>query len=211
MTEDLRSLFISSRYISFRYILANFYERSEEQVCNPGDAQHRAHVRLRHQEGGREEYQQFLDGEFRKDYPVLRSLIAEKLVTKTVESEAGKPDRHVYSLTATGRKEFRRWLRQGFAPKIQRNEFLLKLFFGEEITTKANIAHVEQFRELQRGLLRKYRAVEKKITREYADNSNAPYWLMTVRYGQHVSRALLQWCDKTLAELNRRAESGTDR
>ena len=66
-------------------------------------------------------------------YPVLKNLIAEKLVTKTVESEAGKPDRHVYSLTATGRKELRRWLRQGFAPKIQRDEFLLKLFFGEEI------------------------------------------------------------------------------
>jgi DNA-binding PadR family transcriptional regulator len=142
-------------------------------------------------------------------YPVLRNLIAEKLVTKTVEREKGKPDRHVYSLTVTGRKELRRWLLKGFAAKIQRNEFLLKLFFGEEIPTKANIAHVEQYRELQRGLLQKYRAVEKEIRRKYADNSNAPYWLMTVRYGDHVSRALLQWCDKTLAELNRMAESGS--
>jgi DNA-binding PadR family transcriptional regulator len=145
-------------------------------------------------------------------YPVLRQLIAAKLVTKkTVKSEAGKPDRHVYSLTAKGRKELRRWLLEGFAPKIQRNEFLLKLFFGEEITPKANIAHVEQFRELQCGLLRKYGAVEKEITREYSDNSNAPYWLMTVRYGEHVSRALLQWCDQTLAELNRMAGSGSDK
>ena len=141
-------------------------------------------------------------------YPVLSNLIAEKLVTKTVESEAGKPDRHVYSLTARGRKELRRWLLKGFAPKIQRDEFLLKLFFGEEIPPKANIAHVEQFRELQRGLLQKYAAVEKEITREYADNTNLPYWLMTVRYGQHVSRALLQWCEKTLEELNRMAGSG---
>ena len=44
---------------------------------------------------------------------------------------------------------------------------------------------------------------KKRSLRDYADNSNAPYWLMTVRYGQHVSRALLQWCDKTLAELKR--------
>jgi DNA-binding PadR family transcriptional regulator len=141
-------------------------------------------------------------------YPVLRNLIAEKLVTKSIESEAGKPDRHVYSLTAKGRKELRQWLLKGFAPKIQRDEFLLKLFFGEESSPKANIAHVEQFKELQRGLLQKYRAVEKEIVREYGDNSNAPYWLMTVRYGQHVSRALLQWSDKTLAELNRMTASG---
>lgn len=141
-------------------------------------------------------------------YPVLRNLMAEKLVTKSVEREAGKPDRHVYSLTAKGRKELRQWLRKDFAPKIQRDEFLLKLFFGEEISPKANIAHVEQFQAMQGGLLQKYRAVEKQIVREYADNTNAPYWLMTVRYGQHVSRALLQWSDKTLAELNRMATSG---
>ncbi len=144
-------------------------------------------------------------------YPVLRNLIAEKLVTKTVESEAGKPDRHVYSLTAKGRKELRRWLLEGSAPKVQRNEFLLKLFFGEEIPVKANIAHVEHFRELQRALLNKYGAIEKQITGENADNPNLPYWLMTASYGQHVSRALLQWCDKTLTELNRMAQSGNEK
>ena len=139
-------------------------------------------------------------------YPVLKNLIAEKLVTKTVESEAGKPDRHVYALTAKGRKELRRWLLEGFAPKIQRTEFLLTLFFGQEVSTRTNIAHVEQFRELQRGLLQKYAAVEKELTRQYPDNPKAAYWLMTVRYGQHDSRALLEWCDKTLAELNRMAD-----
>jgi len=80
----------------------------------------------------------------------------------TIEREAGRPDRHVYSLTAKGRKELRRWLLEGFAPKIQRNEFLLKLFFGEEITPKTNIAHVEQFRVLQRELLQKYGAIENR-------------------------------------------------
>jgi PadR family transcriptional regulator, regulatory protein AphA len=143
-------------------------------------------------------------------YPVLRNLIAEKLVTKTVEREKGKPDRHVYSLTTKGRLELRRWLLKGFAPKIQRNEFLLKLFFGEAIPTKANIAHVEQYRQLQRDLLQKYQAAGKEISREYADNSNAPYWLMTVHYGEHITRALLQWCDKTLATLNRMEKSERD-
>ena len=141
-------------------------------------------------------------------YPMLKSLIAEKLVTKTVEKGAGKPDRHVYALTGPGRKGLRRWLHEGSTPKVVRNEFLLKLFFGEEISVKINVAHVEQFRELQRGLLQKYRAIEKGITAEHAENENAPYWLMTVRYGEHVSRALLQWCDKTLVELKRLAESG---
>ena len=142
-------------------------------------------------------------------YPVLKSLIRDKLVTKSVESESGKPDRHVYALTAKGRKELRRWLLEGSAPKVQRNEFLLKLFFGEEIPGKANAAHLEAFRDLQRGLLQKYAAIEKQIAKENAGNPNLPYWLMTVSYGQHVSRALVQWCDKGLAELKRIAEGGS--
>ncbi len=139
-------------------------------------------------------------------YPVLKKLIADKLVTKSVESEAGKPDRHVYALTAKGRKELRRWLLEGSTPKVQRNEFLLKLFFGEEIPAQANIAHIEHFRELQTGLLQKYAAVEKQITQDNAGNPNLPYWLMTVSYGKHISRALLHWCDETSAALNRIAK-----
>ena len=140
-------------------------------------------------------------------YPVLRGLIADKLVTKTVEREGGKPDRHVYALTAKGRKELRRWLLEGSAPKVQRNEFLLKLFFGEEIPPRANISHVERFRELQSALLEKYPAIRKQIARDNAGNPNLPYWLMTISYGEHVSRALLQWCDESLAELKRLAKS----
>lgn len=141
-------------------------------------------------------------------YPVLKKLITDKLVTKSVESESGKPDRHVYALTAKGRKELRRWLLEGSAPKVQRNEFLLKLFFGEEIPAKATIAHVQSFRELQSGLLQKYAAIQKQIARDNAGNPNLPFWLMTLSYGEHVSRALIQWCDKTLVDLNRLAKSG---
>jgi hypothetical protein len=101
----------------------------------------------------------------------------------------------------------RRWLLEGSAPKVQRNEFLLKLFFGEEIPAKANLAHVQSFRDLQSALLQKYAAIEKQIAKENAGNPNLPYWLMTVSYGEHVSRALVQWCDKTLAELKRLAKS----
>ena len=140
-------------------------------------------------------------------YPILKSLVAERLVTKTVERGAGKPDRHVYALTERGREELQRWLTEGVTPKVERNELLLKLFFGEEVSCAANIRHIEAFRELQRGLLDKYQAIEKQIKAEYAGNSNLPYWLLTISYGQHVSRALLDWCDESLAKLNKMAKS----
>src|SRR6266496_664524 len=42
-------------------------------------------------------------------YPMLKSLVAERLVTKTVKKQAGRPDRHVYALTARGRKASNVW------------------------------------------------------------------------------------------------------
>jgi DNA-binding PadR family transcriptional regulator len=135
-------------------------------------------------------------------YPILRSVVAENLVTKTVEKGSGKPDRHVYTLTELGRKELHRWLSERVTTRVERNELLLKLFFGEEVTCDTNIHHIEQYRELQQGLLERYRAIEADIQATYKDNPNLPYWLLTVRYGQHVSRALLDWCDESLEKLN---------
>ena len=140
-------------------------------------------------------------------YPILKSLVAEKLVTKTVEKGSGKPDRHVYALTELGREELQRWLSEGVTPKVERNELLLKLFFGEEVTCATNIQHIKRYRELQQGLLERYKAIEERIKAEHTDNPNLPYWVLTVRYGQHVSQALLDWCDEALAKLNGMAQS----
>jgi DNA-binding PadR family transcriptional regulator len=140
-------------------------------------------------------------------YPMLKRLVAQKLVTKSVERGSGKPDRHVYVLTRAGRKELRQWLTKSVVPKVERNELLLKLFFGEEVETAANIELVEQYREHHHQLLKKYKVIEKDIKARYADNSNLPYWLITLSYGQHVTQALLDWCEETLTKLHRIAKS----
>jgi len=141
-------------------------------------------------------------------YPILKRLVSEQFVTKTVERQAGKPDRHVYALTERGREELQRWLTEGIVPKVERNELLLKLFFGEEAAVTVSIEHVEKYKEVQLQLLEKYRAIEKEIKAKYANDSNLPYWLMTLRYGRHVSQALLQWCDETLVALNKIGRTG---
>lgn len=136
-------------------------------------------------------------------YPVLKNLVAEELVTKTVERASGKPDRHVYALTARGRNELHRWLAQEVTPKVERNELLLKMFFGKEASPVTTIKHVERFRELQRQQLERYRTIEKEIKVKYSKNANLPYWLLTVRYGERTTLALLDWCDEALVKLRR--------
>ena len=135
-------------------------------------------------------------------YPILKSLVAEKLVTRTVQKQSGKPDRHVYDLTAAGRKVLRDWLARPPAPKVARNELLLKLFFGEEIPVPVSLAHLADFRLRQSELLERYAAIAREITTKHKENPNAPFWLITVAYGRRESEALLRWCDDATAMLS---------
>ncbi len=128
-------------------------------------------------------------------YPILKTLVAEKLVTRTTEKQKAKPDRHVYALTDAGREVLREWLALAPVPKAPRNELLLKLFFGEEIPVAVSLAHLTEFRQRHRELLQRYQAIEQNIKSEHAGNPNAPFWLVTVVYGRRESEALVRWCD----------------
>lgn len=95
--------------------------------------------------------------------------------------------------------------------EVGRVEILLKLVFGWQVPAEENRRKVLEFRELHRGLLRKYEGIEGSLEAEHAGHPGLPYWLMTVRYGRRVSRALLDWCEETLAALDEvEAATGAD-
>ena len=135
-------------------------------------------------------------------YPMLKGLVAEGLATRSVEAGDVGLERNVYALTDAGREELGRWLGMPVEHEVGRVEILLKLFFGWQVPAEENRRKVLEFRELHRGLLRKYGAIEGSLEAEHAGHPGLPYWLMTVRYGRRVSEALLDWCEETLAALD---------
>ncbi|AFY34206.1 PadR family transcriptional regulator [Calothrix sp. PCC 7507] len=137
-------------------------------------------------------------------YPILKQFVAQGLATQSIKPQVGKPDRHVYMLTDKGLMELQQWLTEPVEPQVDRIEILLKLFFGEQTTVTDNILHVEQFRKQQQQLLQKYQAIAQAA--QDADQINTPYWLMTASYKLHVTQALINWCEETLAKLNQMAE-----
>jgi PadR family transcriptional regulator, regulatory protein AphA len=134
-------------------------------------------------------------------YPGLKRLTAAGLVAKRTERRKGSPDRHVYSLTAEGRERLRQWLKLPVVEVVPRNELLLKLFFGDEVSPRICREHVETYLELHRGRLQRYGAVAKSLRKECGDDARLPFWLMTLSMGRHQSAAMVKWCRETLAEL----------
>ena len=134
-------------------------------------------------------------------YPILKKLAKQGLATRSIERQTGKPDRHIYALTNKGRKALQDWMIQPVGRQIGRHEILLKLFFGQQVSLADNIHQIEHFRKLHSQKLKEIIATEEVLRADFKNNPNLPYWLMTVKYGQHVNQAYLQWCDEILSIL----------
>jgi len=133
-------------------------------------------------------------------YPTLKQLAASGLVNSRVERNSGKPDRHVYALTAPGWEELRRWLAEPVeSQRPGRSELLLKLFFGRHAAAGTNLDHVRRHRQMLASLIAQYEAIEVEL--EAQASPDQPYWLITLLHGLHVARASLAWCDETIARL----------
>jgi DNA-binding PadR family transcriptional regulator len=134
-------------------------------------------------------------------YPSLRRLEAEGLARRTVEEGNGHPDRHVYALTPDGRRELQRWLIEPARADPGRIEILLKLFFARLVGVEEARALLARHQAQLAEQLAAYEALEAALQETYAGQPDLPYWLITVRYGIFVKRALMGWSDQSLSAL----------
>jgi PadR family transcriptional regulator, regulatory protein AphA len=153
----------------------------------------------------------FLSESYGQIYPGLKRLAAAELAEKKTERQKGRPDRHLYSLTAAGRKQLQHWLKLPVTEKeVPRNEMLLKLFFGGHASPGVSREHVEAYLESHQKELQLYASMAKTLRKEAAHDPQLPFWLMTLNFGRHENAAIVKWCKETLVELDKmeRRQSG---
>jgi len=136
-------------------------------------------------------------------YPNLRKLAQNGLVKSRTEHLAGKPDRHVHSITEKGRQRLREWLAVPPHPETPRNELLLKVFLGEKTEPEVLVVHIESMVRNERATLKKLEATAQEIIAAHGEQPAAPYWLMAVRFGQLELQAHLRWAEESLKSLRR--------
>lgn len=143
-------------------------------------------------------------------YPTLKKLHEDGLVTKTTEPQDGRPDRHVYAITAAGQEVLLAWLRQPVDLLPERNELLLKLFFGRNLAPQENIAHLESHRERMLVSRRLYQQIAETLQAKIPENPDLPYYLITLNHGIHVTQAIADWCEETIDRLEQMKGAGDD-
>jgi PadR family transcriptional regulator, regulatory protein AphA len=134
-------------------------------------------------------------------YPMLKQLTQEGLAISSVERQAGRPERNVYTITERGWDVLKNWMSEPFEYQKERNELLLKVFFGALTSTTVSIEHVRRHRAFQEEQIARLMQTEDQITDQLRDHPDLPYWHLTIRYGLYIARAQLSWCDEAITTL----------
>jgi len=148
---------------------------------------------------------------FGQIYPALKQLASEGLVSGEEAGSTEGPNRVVYSITESGRRELRTWLREPHEPEVPRVELLLKLFFGPQVSPDVNLEHIARERDQVAESLAALEEIAAWLREERSSTPGFPYYMLTVRQGILSYEARLAWCDdaaRTIRNLVPAKESG---
>jgi len=148
-----------------------------------------------------ENIRDFWHESFGNIYPTLQKLLDERLAEKRVERQEGKPDRHVYSITAKGQEVLLSWLERPSEERRSRDVFLAQFIFGHHLPAEANIDRVKRYRKGRAERLVWYREVEGQLREQAHGSRKMLLEFLALRQGVLMTEARLKWCDEVLEEL----------
>jgi len=146
----------------------------------------------------------FVDISYGTIYPTLAKLEAEELVSSRSETQSGKPDKKIYSITELGRAEFIRLLHYDAPQKDKfKSEFLL-------IASCAHLcspALIEKALDKQIGEVQEVLSIITELSQECDDPSTQ--WV--TGFGRHVKQAAMEYLTENREGLVAIAGTGLER
>lgn len=129
-------------------------------------------------------------------YPMLKLLAQEgKAVSEIVY--VGKKKKELFSITESGREEFKEWFGSPTGSETPRNEFLLKLFF---VTDREEMLWLFQERLEKIGKIHdEYNRIEERLE-SLAESPRKAVRLKALKYGIAQLELEIQWLKKELAK-----------
>jgi len=130
-------------------------------------------------------------------YPTLRKIVTEGLAEKKVIRQEGKPDAHLYRITAKGKSVFADWLATPAASMpLFRYDFMLKLFFYEKLDRERAKEEIELLRKGHQDFIQQLRRMKMEV-RDRADE----FQLLIIEGGILFARAGMKWLDRVRSAL----------
>ncbi|TLQ49900.1 PadR family transcriptional regulator [Lacticaseibacillus casei] len=139
----------------------------------------------------------FFDGTFGMIYPILRKLEKDGLIQKKHVVQDLKPNKNIYSITELGKKEFMTYLNSKTVEETFKSDFLMRMYFGQDLDRDKVISFVEQ------EITRKKTNLS-ELTDNYerwTDNGMNSFQEITFMYGIAYYKSEIEVLDKALDQL----------
>jgi DNA-binding PadR family transcriptional regulator len=144
-------------------------------------------------------------------YRELSSLEKKGYVTSIIQKQEDGPDKRIYSITDQGRDSFQNWLKN-FPEQpsfYQRDEFMLRIFFGSRLEKKEIIKEFENFISQKQEHLQTLNEIKNTLN-IYSTQFNLEsaekeelFWKLTIKQGQMSLEVLIKWAEECIKELKK--------
>lgn len=134
-------------------------------------------------------------------YPALKWLLAKKLVVCKIQNHTGARLKKVYIITKDGKNILKQWLTEDPEPLQNRNELLLKVFFGKNNDPQYVINHIENFRTTEAKKFEQYNRLFLKQKTMHNQSIDNLYKFLALKAGILTTEARLRWCGEAIDAL----------
>ncbi|MBU9712334.1 PadR family transcriptional regulator [Evansella tamaricis] len=136
-------------------------------------------------------------------YRELQRMEEQNHVTSSVEVQDKKFDRKVYSITNRGRDAFHEWVNKFPKNLIApiRDEFIIRVFFGEQIEANNLTFEIQRFKKQQEEELETILFIEKEAEKSAVEErleDSLFYWLLTIKRAKKGIIAEIDWANEAL-------------
>lgn len=142
-------------------------------------------------------------------YLELKNLEKKGYICGETVIQSDRPNKKIFSITEMGKKEFMNWLFEGAGKDAThfKNSFLMKVFFGGNMTPSQSADILRKFKTDCESYLKNMESTSESIEKYGCDMENYQtlYWQFTVDYGYGFIKNCIDWaqrCVETLERIN---------
>lgn len=138
-------------------------------------------------------------------YLELKKLEKKGYICGKTVIQPERPNKKIFSITETGKKEFMKWLAEGAGGNAAqfKSAFLMKVFFGGNMPPAQSIDMLGKFKTDCGAFLEEMGAAPGSI--EYyghnKENYQTLYWQFTADFGYSFIKTCIEWAERCIVAL----------
>lgn len=138
-------------------------------------------------------------------YLELKKLEKKGYISGKTVIQPDRPNKKIFSITETGKKEFMDWLAEGAGEEAThfKSSFLMKVFFGGNMAPAQSADILRKFKTDCEAYLKKMGEAPESIEKYGYDMETYQtiYWQFTVDFGYGFIRHCIEWADQCIQKL----------